>query len=235
MARLATWIRECDEPYFDRWFALCPDVTVVNARRLSAEAGGREALLQRMDGLLLSGGPDIAAEFLRHQVVPPDAPIEEPEPARDGWEFGAVAAALAQGLPVFAICKGHQVLNVALGGSLLLDIRGHDDPAFRERDVQPLRFAAHAPAGARFAQVNSSHHQAIERPGDGLEIEAWHAGDGVIEQVRLRGYPAGCLGVQYHPERGGQYAPLFEDFLRRVAETGAAGGRARSLTKQSVI
>ena len=63
--------------------------------------------------------------------------------------------------------------------------------------------------------MNSSHHQAIERLGDGLEVEAWCAADGIIEQVRLRDYPF-ALGVQYHPERGKIYDALFEDFFDRI-------------------
>ena len=215
MPLLATWLREKDEPVFTPWLARRPGVTVTNARHLDLDAG--QELIARMDSLLLSGGPDISAGFLRHQAVPADAPIEDPEPARDAWEFAAVAAALGRGLPVFAICKGHQVLNVALGGSLSLDIRGHDDPADRDRDVQPLRYDVSAPDPRRYERVNSSHHQAVDRLGDGLVVEAWHAGDGIIEQVRLTDYPTGCLGVQYHPERGAQYAGLFDDFLARVA------------------
>ena len=218
MPPLATWLREKDEPVFAPWLTRRLDVQTLNARHLDPAAG--QELIARMDGLLLSGGPDISAGFLRHQVVPADAPIEDPEPARDAWEFAAVAAALGRGLPVFAICKGHQVLNVALGGSLHLDIRGHDDPADRDRDVQPLRYDASAPDPRRYEQVNSSHHQAVDRLGDGLLVEAWHAGDGTIEQVRLMDYPAGCVGVQYHPERGAQYAGLFDDFLARVAAPG---------------
>lgn len=215
MSLLATWLREKDEPVFAPWLARRSDVQTLNALRLNAAE--REELIAGMDGLLLSGGPDISAEFLSHQVVPPNAPIEDSEPARDAWEFAAVAAALGCGLPVFAICKGHQVLNVALGGTLFLDVRGHDDPADRDRDVQPLRYDASAPGERRYERVNSSHHQAVERLGDGLVVEAWHTGDKVVEQVRLQGYPAGCVGVQYHPERGGQYAALFDDFLGRVA------------------
>lgn len=214
-ALLATWIRECDEPYFAPWLARRPEVTVVNARHLPLAE--REDV-SRFGGLLLTGGPDVSAGFLR-QPVPPDAPIEDPEPERDAWEFAATAAALARGVPVFAICKGHQVLNVALHGTLHLDIRGHNDPADRERDVQPLRYDNSAPGERRYERVNSSHHQAIDQLGDGLLVEAWHAGDGTIEQVRLQDYPAGCVGVQYHPERGGQYAALFDTFLARVAAT----------------
>ena len=210
MPKIATWIREKDEAVFAPWFAGRPDLEVPNARLLPPSPDG-EALPEDTDGLLLTGGPDIAAEFL-HQPIPNPALIEDPEPERDRWEFGALRAALVRGLPIFAICKGHQVLNVALGGTLHLDIPGHEDPALRDGDLQPLRYAEGAPPAPRFAQVNSSHHQAIDHLGEGLEVEAWSANDGVIEQVRLRGYPY-ALGVQYHPERNARYAPLFEAFF----------------------
>ena len=215
MPLLATWLREKDEPVFAPWLNRRADVQTHNARRLDPAVG--QALLAGINGLLLSGGPDISVGFLSHQTVPADAPIQDPEPARDAWEFAAVTAALGRGLPIFAICKGHQVLNVALGGSLHLDIRGHDDPADRSREIQPLRYDGSAPESRRYEHVNSSHHQAVDRLGDGLTVEAWHAGDGTIEQMRLEDYPAGCVGVQYHPERGAQYVGLFDDFLARVA------------------
>jgi putative glutamine amidotransferase len=106
-----------------------------------------------------------------------------------------------------------QVLNVGLGGTLHLDIRGHNLPEQKLHEVQPLRCDARA--AVRFERVNSSHHQALDRLGEGLEVEAWHADDDIIEQVRLRDYPF-CLGVQYHPERGEVYAPLFELFAEQV-------------------
>ena len=216
MPILATWIREVDQAAFARWFASRPDLEVRNARLCEnavVEAGS--ALPPGAAGLLLSGGPDISAEFLR-QPIPDPSVIEEPEPARDHWELAALRAALDRELPILAICKGVQVLNVALGGTLHLDIPGHNASELRDSNLQGLRYADHAPASPRFATVNSSHHQALDHLGDGLEIEAWSASDNVIEQVRLRGYPY-CVGVQYHPERHDQYAPLFEEFFDRVA------------------
>lgn len=213
MPKIATWIREKDENVFAPWFAARPDLDVVNARHLPP-SDGDEPLAEDATGLLLTGGPDISAEFL-HQPIPNPALIEDAQPDRDRWEFAALSAALGRRLPIFAICKGHQILNVGLGGTLILDIPGHEDPALRDGDLQPLRYAADAPPAPRFASVNSSHHQAIDRLGDGLEIEAWSASDGIIEQVRLRGYPY-ALGVQYHPERGAIYAPLFAAFFDRV-------------------
>ena len=215
MPILATWIREVDAAPFARWFATRPDFEVLNARlseNAVVEAG--DPLPPGTTGLLLSGGPDIAAEFLR-QPVPDPSVIEEPDPARDHWEMAALRAALDRELPILAICKGVQILNVALGGTLHLDIPGHNAPELRDGNVQPLRYAGHASPGPRFAAVNSSHHQALDRLGEGLEIEAWSAADDVVEQVRLRGYPY-CVGVQYHPERHDQYAPLFQEFFDRV-------------------
>ena len=215
MSILATWIREKDEPVFAPWFTRRPAVQVRNARRGEGGTGeGENVLPPGTAGLLLTGGPDIGAEFLR-QPVPDPSVIEEPEPVRDCWEFAAVRGALAQRLPIFAVCKGVQVLNVALGGTLHLDIPGHAEPAQRDGDIQLLRYADDASPGVRFACVNSSHHQALDRLGEGLRVEAWSARDGIVEQVRLRGYPF-ALGVQYHPERGTQYAPLFDAFFDQV-------------------
>ncbi len=88
-----------------------------------------------------------------------------------------------------------QLFNVALGGTLRLDIPGHNAPEMRDHDVQPLR--TETSAAHRYEKVNSSHHQAIDRLGDGLAVEAWSAADDVIEQVRLEDYPF-ALALQYH-------------------------------------
>jgi len=205
MPHLGSWIRESDNENFARFLAPHPRIALRNARLAPVD-------LTTLDGLLVTGGPDISAEF--HGAPPADASlIHDPEPERDAWEFAAVRAAYERGLPIFAICKGLQVLNVAFGGSLHLDIRGHDLPEMKLANVQPLR--CDASARHRFERVNSSHHQAIERVADLLEVEAWHAEDGVIEQVRVRDYPWG-LGVQYHPERDVSYAPLFNDFFAQL-------------------
>jgi putative glutamine amidotransferase len=199
LKHIATWIRGCDEAAFERTFRPYPDVLLWNART--------GVVPQRLDGLLLSGGSDISREFLR-QPVPDPRLIEDPDPARDAWEFAILRDALRQRLPIFAICRGLQVLNVALGGTLHLDIPNHASLKFQ--NVQALHYAKGV--ALRMARVNSSHHQAIDQPGAGLEIEAWCADDDVIEQARLRDYPFG-LGVQYHPERDPLYHPLFDAFV----------------------
>ena len=210
MPTIVSWIREKDDPRFDPWFEDQPGLTVHNARQGEGPQDPRD-LIGDAAGLLLTGGPDISAEFL-DQPVPDPAVIEDPEPERDRWEFAAVRQALERGLPILAICKGHQVLNVATGGTLHLDIQGHYSPELSRENIQLLRYAADAQAVPHFDLVNSSHHQAIDRLGAGLKVEAWCAEDGIIEQVRMAGYPF-CLGVQYHPERHPAYAPLFRAFF----------------------
>ena len=138
---------------------------------------------------------------------------KDADASRDKWEFAAVSKALDLGLAIFAICKGLQVFNVALGGTLKLDIRGHNLPEQKDHDIQPLRTDRHAVH--RFEKVNSSHHQAVDRLADRCEVDAWCATDDIIEQFRLGDYPY-ALAVQYHPERGKIYDSLFSDFFAHV-------------------
>jgi putative glutamine amidotransferase len=206
MPNLATWIRPKDAESFHAIFAKHPEIKIWNALK-------RKVPLEKMDGLLLTGGSDISPEFLRQEIVDSSVIDKDVDPDRDRWEFEAVREALSRGLPIFAICKGLQVFNVALGGTLKLDIKGHNLPEQRDRDIQPLRHARRA--SHRFSQVNSAHHQAIERLGDDLEVEAWSAHDGIVEQIYLQKYPY-ARAVQYHPERSRLYDSLFEDFFSRL-------------------
>jgi putative glutamine amidotransferase len=206
MPKLATWLRQKDEKWFRPFFTKHLEIEICDARK-------GEVSIDSVDGLLLTGGSDIAPEFLRQEV--PDLSVLEKDvdAIRDRWEFAAVDEALARGLPILAICKGVQVLNVVLGGTLKLDIPGHKLPEQKDNDVQSLR--SQSGAVHRFEKVNSSHHQALDLLGGGLEVEAWCVTDEIIEQVQLRNYPF-ALGVQYHPERGTIYDSLFEDFFDRI-------------------
>ena len=206
MPNLATWLRQKDAELFRPIFAKHPEIRVWNAL-------DQQVPLESMDGLLLTGGSDISPEFLRQEDVDPSLLDKSTDPERDRWEFDAVKETLSRGLPILAICKGLQVFNVALGGTLNLDIPGHNLPHQKQDEVQPLCHDTAVPH--RFSKVNSAHHQAIDQLGDDLEVEAWAAHDGIIEQVRLRKYPFG-LAVQYHPERSRVYEPLFEDFFDRI-------------------
>jgi len=206
MLKLATWLREKDEKWFSPFFAKNREIEICDARKI-------EVSIADVDGLLLTGGSDIAPEFLKQPIPDPFLLEQDVDPARDRWELTTVDQALARGLPILAICKGMQLLNVALGGTLKLDIPGHKAPEQKDNDVQQLR--SDTKAVHRFNKVNSSHHQAVDLLGGGLAVESWCANDDIIEQIRLRDYSF-AVGVQYHPERGKIYDSLFEDFFDRI-------------------
>jgi putative glutamine amidotransferase len=206
--KVASWIRACDQASFERTFADFPEVKLENARLGPID-------LAVIDGLLLTGGEDISANFLRQTTIDP-ALIIDADPPRDEWEFDALKIALERNLPMLAICRGIQVLNVALGGTLRLDIPNHD--VIETDRVHPLRHSSCA--RHRFEAVNSTHHQALEQVASGLTVEAWSPADDVIEQVRMD-RRAWAAGVQYHPERHQSYRPLFQDFVSHL--TGTAG------------
>ncbi|MFL6515294.1 MAG: gamma-glutamyl-gamma-aminobutyrate hydrolase family protein [Chthoniobacterales bacterium] len=206
MPKLATWIREKDQKWFQPFLDWEPEIQVLNALTQPVD-------VQHADGLLLTGGADIAPELLRQEVPAGTELDTDIDLERDRWEFAAVSEAMSRGLPIFAICKGMQVLNVALGGTLKLDIPGHRAPEMKEQDIQPLRHDR--AARHRFEKVNSSHHQAVDRLAEGFVVEAWCEDDDIVEQMRLTNHPF-SVGVQYHPERGRIYDSLFQDFFSRV-------------------
>ena len=173
------------------------------------ELDEREAaeLLARFDGLLLLGGGDLDPETYGQ------ARAEEVYGViarRDGFELPLAHAALDAGLPTLAICRGHQVLNVALGGTLdqhitsREDVVGHGLPGveggatMHSVRVQERSRLASA-LGATAASVSSHHHQAVEKLGDGLEAVAW-AEDGIVEGIELTDGDQWMIGVQWHPE-----------------------------------
>jgi putative glutamine amidotransferase len=207
MPNLLTWLREKDEKWFQPFFARYPQITIHNARI-------ENVVIEQMDGLLLTGGSDIAPEFLRQEVPDPSLIDDDIDLPRDRWEFEIIPKILARGVPILAVCRGMQVLNVALGGTLKLDIPGHRLPEQKDNDVQSLR--TDTGSTHRFEKVNSSHHQAVDSLGEGLSVEAWSSADGIVEQVRLQSYPF-AIAVQYHPERGKIYDGLFDDFFSRLA------------------
>ena len=166
MPKLATWIREKDQKWFQPFLDFEPEIQVLNA--LAAPVDVTQA-----DGLLLTGGADVAPEFLRQEVpngieLDTDIDLE-----RDRWEFAAVSEAMSRGLPIFAICKGMQVLNVALGGTLKLDIPGHRAPEMKEQDIQPLvhvvdveRCNLHLTEVGRWPHSRFINTESIRKPKD---------------------------------------------------------------------
>jgi putative glutamine amidotransferase len=170
---------------------------------------GMLALLERLDGLLLSGSIS-NVEPHRYGVADSLTP-DRHDPHRDNTTLPLIRAALARGLPVLAICRGIQELNVALGGSLhqqVQDLPGRIDhrggPGSAEQRYSPshaVRLTGHLARllGKTETQVNSVHEQGVDRPGEGLCVEAV-APDGTIEAVRAANSPGWAIGVQWHPE-----------------------------------
>lgn len=152
------------------------------------------------DGLLLAGGADMDPTLFGQE----NRGSQGIDPARDAAELALALAFLSAGKPILGICRGHQVLNVALGGTLIQDL-GPEQNLFhlrRGRDqVHPVRTAPgsllHRLYGPVFA-VNSAHHQAVDRLGTGLVPTAWSE-SGLVEAMALETAPV--LGVQFHPER----------------------------------
>src|SRR5262245_12690075 len=177
-------------------------------------AGGIEQALSGIDGLLLTGGNDVApARYgeARHEK------IVDAEPGRDDFEMGLIGAARARNLPTFAICRGIQVLNVACGGSRIQDIPSQIPGALShsltvppnqpywlaheiwiERDSLLSRLMRERLSDADTCEVNSRHHQAVKTLAPGFKVSAT-APDGVIEAIEdpVQRF---CLGVQWHPE-----------------------------------
>lgn len=170
-------------------------------------AGEADAMLEGMDGLLLTGGEDV--DPARYDT-PPHSRLGEVHAGRDEFEIALLLAARARGIPTLAICRGIQVANVALGGTLIQDIDSerpaslrHDGGAARDARVHPVRVAdASLLAGALGATaltVNSMHHQSVDRIADGLAAVAW-APDGIIEGAEWIADDWWMLGAQWHPE-----------------------------------
>jgi putative glutamine amidotransferase len=166
-------------------------------------------VIDRLDGLLLPGSPSNVEPSL--YGAEEDLTPGKHDPHRDATTLPLVRAALARGLPVLAICRGIQELNVALGGSLFqkvqevperLDHRAGDgelDHLFRLKHPVRLTGQLARMLGATEIMVNSLHQQAIDRLGTGLVVEAT-APDGTIEGVRVADATGWAFGVQWHPE-----------------------------------
>lgn len=147
------------------------------------------------DCLLLPGGGDL--EPWRYGQA--DTDCRSPEPARDALEQKLLERFITQGKPILGVCRGMQAINVFFGGDLVQDYPGHSavNGVDRLHAVRTASSPLRTLYGVRCV-VNSSHHQIIGRPGDGLEPLQW-AEDGVIEALHHRTLP--IFGVQWHPER----------------------------------
>lgn len=196
-------------------------------RALDPAADALPAALDGVDGVLLTGGPDVDplvyGDAERHPTVEIDA-------VRDDYEIALAKQALARDLPLLAICRGAQVLNVAAGGSLVQDLPSqHPDP-LGHSITEPKDHIAHdvtvkgdsclalllgpaLSADHRIA-VNSRHHQSVKTPAPGFVVSAT-APDGVVEAIE-KPDARFCVGVQWHPEnfwRTGEFSTLFDGLV----------------------
>ena len=199
-----------------------------DVRALVRTADSPADVVASVQGVLLTGGGDVLPAIYGAIAHPTFDPAE---PGRDEYEIELVRLALAADLPVFAICRGIQVLNVARGGTLIQDIVDEVGTTVNHRVVMPQHSIAHDVwiesgsllerlMGERFeageaCPVNSRHHQAPKALGERL-ISSATAPDGVIEAIEdpTRRF---CLGVQWHPEnfyRTGEFRNLFEGFVQ---------------------
>jgi putative glutamine amidotransferase len=176
------------------------------------------ALVERLDGICLAGGPDldpiVYGAIERHPELGPT------NAAHDAFELAVARAADAAGVPLLGICRGAQALNVARGGTLRQHVEGHrqSEPATTPTQrvtVAPGSLLAAIAETGEALEVNSFHHQAVDMPGSGLRAVA-HAADGTVEAIEDPARPF-VLGVQWHaetltgrPEHGALFAALAE-------------------------
>jgi putative glutamine amidotransferase len=183
---------------------------------LAPVPGTAEALIERIDGLMLTGGADLDPTRYGAERHPK---TQRPSPARDEFEIELLAAACERAMPVLAICRGLQVLNVARGGTLhqhLPDVVGNEThmsvPGTYGR--HSVRVEPDSAVGRMLGQaasvVPAHHHQGVDRIGRGLVPTAW-ADDGIVEALEDPNYPF-LLGVQWHPEVGDDPS-LFDGFV----------------------
>ena len=185
--------------------------------------GALEALLQRLDGIVFPGGADVDPVHYAEARHPKTETVEE----LDRIELAAARVAIESALPTLGICRGQQLLNVALGGSLIQHLDNHRQPGDRTALTQPLTLAPGSRLaeifGATRIEVNTMHHQAVKDVAPGLAAVAW-AEDGTIEGMESQHHPW-MLMVQFHPEElVGFHAPsqrLFKEFVSACREASA--------------
>ena len=184
--------------------------------------------IERCDGFLLSGGPDVDAKYYGEENLPFN---EEISPYRDHMEIFIAKKALECNKPIFGICRGIQILNVAMGGTLYQDINSQMKNTIKHSQEAPKWYPTHGiciEKGSRVwesfksdrARVNSFHHQDVKDVAPGFFITS-KASDGVIESIE-HGNHRFAVGVQWHPELMWQeditYLRLFEDFIKAAGK-----------------
>ena len=187
-----------------------------------------DEMLNHVDGVLLSGGIDVHPRYFGEEVLPGCGAIDE---TRDAFELALTRKAVERGMPVLGICRGIQVLAVALGGTLFQDIESQLGIPNTEHRQEPMDDYKHAVrfkegglleriTGTTLMLTNSMHHQSVKGAGDQLIIEGITM-DGIIEAVSMAGNEA-VFGVQFHPECLESFsdpaARIFTYFVEKASE-----------------
>ena len=175
------------------------------------------------DGVLMPGGGDVAARWSGQQPHPSQYGVDEEQ---DAFDIAVVKVALADRLPLLAVCRGTQIVNVALGGDLVQDMA--DTTGNHRNLLHALDVDENSPLGeivGRRTTISCSHHQCIATLGAGL-VPAAYSSDGVIEAVTLEGHEGWYLGVQWHPEDSAATDPVqaavFEHFTDAASKPAAS-------------
>lgn len=187
------------------------------------------ASLTDIAGLVLTGGEDVAPALFGEDAHPATG---EPHERRDAYEIALARAAHERRIPTLAICRGMQVMNVALGGTLIQDIPTQH-PGWIDHDAKRRADRVHGlaiDADSSLARIvcstsiytNSSHHQAVDRVGDGLKVTA-KSEDGIVEAIEPTDRAWWMIGVQWHPE---ELTATSEDWDRRLFDAFADAVRA---------
>lgn len=164
------------------------------------------------DGVVLPGGGDLAAHWAGQQAHPSQYDVDD---VQDEFDLGLARFAVEAGLPLLAICRGCQVVNVARGGDLVQDLPGHRHSVHTVEVLadSPLRALVGGPA----LTVSCYHHQGVGRLGKDLRAAAY-AADGTVEAVTLDGHEGWYLGVQWHPEDTADADPRQAALFRALVE-----------------
>lgn len=196
-----------------------------------------DAYADALDGLVLMGGSDVSPESYGEQAIKPEWNGDR---VRDQYEIGLLKAFMARAKPVLGVCRGAQVINVAMGGTLWQDITSQVPHGLNHRNWAIYEKNCHATSlvpgsglarlypGVATVTTNSIHHQAVRELGRNLVVEAWSEPDRLVEAIRWTG-PSYVFAVQWHPEfhpaGDASYiddTPILDDFLATTARHKAA-------------
>ena len=197
-----------------------------------------DAYAEELDGLVLMGGSDVCPETYGEKALKPEWNGDR---IRDDYEIALLRAFMASGKPVLGLCRGAQVINVALGGTLYQDISTQVPTALNHRNWAIYEKNAHATSfvpgtglaslypGLEVTKTNSIHHQAVKDLGRDLVVEAWSEPDHIIEAIRYKGRGSYLFAVQWHPEFHApddrsfvDDTPILDEFLAAAAQHKAA-------------